>query len=83
LALFHRPGAGRGPSHRTARLGRVNDQPKTETGSTKSYTQIDDLKNPPGWFPDMNRHLPMSIAICPMLNGIMHEKNITAHIGGL
>jgi hypothetical protein len=30
-----------------------NEQPKTLGGSTKSYTQkqIDDLKNPPDWFP--------------------------------
>jgi hypothetical protein len=31
-----------------------DDKPKTLPGSAKSYTQaqIDDLKNPPDWFPD-------------------------------
>jgi cytochrome c553 len=35
-------------------------QPKTLAGSTKSYTQqqIDDLKNPPDWFPDMHPPMP-------------------------
>ena len=37
-----------------------DDQPKTLAGSALSYTQkqIDDLKNPPDWFPDM--HPPMT-----------------------
>ena len=43
---------------------------KGTTGSTKSYTQkqIDDSKNPPDWFPDMNRRLPMSTvsALCKL-----------------
>jgi cytochrome c553 len=35
-------------------------QPKTLAGSAKSYTQkqIDDLKNPPDWFPDMHPPMP-------------------------
>src|SRR5580692_4817897 len=39
-------------------------QPKTLTGSTKSYTQkqIDDLKNPPDWFPDMHPPMPSVVA---------------------
>src|SRR5580693_1805757 len=40
------------------------DQPKTLAGSTKSYTQkqIDDLKNPPDWFPDMHPVMPPVVA---------------------
>src|SRR5580692_10251991 len=43
---------------------RDDDQPKTLTGSTKSYTQkqIDDLKNPPDWFPDMHPAMPPVVA---------------------
>src|SRR5580700_9334731 len=39
-------------------------QPKALTGSTKSYTQkqIDDLKNPPDWFPDMHPPMPSVVA---------------------
>ena len=41
-----------------------DDQPKTLTGSTKSYTQkqIDDLKKPPDWFPDMHPPMPPVVA---------------------
>ena len=41
-----------------------NDQPKTLAGSTKSYTQkqIDDLKNPPDWFPDLHPPMPDVVA---------------------
>src|SRR5580693_7180621 len=41
-----------------------NDQQKTLAGSTKSYTQkqIDDLKNPPDWFPDMHPAMPPVVA---------------------
>src|SRR5580700_4040958 len=41
-----------------------NDQPKTLVGSTRSYTQkqIDDLKNPPDWFPDMHPPMPPVVA---------------------
>jgi cytochrome c553 len=37
-----------------------DDLPKTVAGSSKSYTQsqIDDLKNPPDWFPDMHPPMP-------------------------
>jgi hypothetical protein len=40
------------------------DQPKTLTGSTKSYTQkqIDDLFSPPDWFPDMHPLMPPVVA---------------------
>jgi cytochrome c553 len=40
------------------------DQPKTLTGSIKSYIQkqIDDLKNPPDWFPDMHPPMPPVVA---------------------
>ena len=38
--------------------------PKTLAGSAKSYTQkqIDDLKNPPDWFPDMHPAMPPVVA---------------------
>ena len=41
-----------------------DNQPKTLTGSTRSYTQkqIDDLKNPPDWFPDMHPPMPDVVA---------------------
>jgi cytochrome c553 len=41
-----------------------NDQQKTLEGSTKYYTQkqIDDLKNPPDWFPDMHPPMPPVVA---------------------
>jgi cytochrome c553 len=41
-----------------------NVQPKALAGSTKSYTQkqIDDLKNPPDWFPEMHPQMPPVIA---------------------
>ena len=40
------------------------DQLKTLAGSIKSYTQkqIDDLKNPPDWFPDMHPPMPPVVA---------------------
>jgi cytochrome c553 len=41
-----------------------DDQLKTLAGSSKSYTQaqIDDLKNPPDWFPDMHPAMPDVVA---------------------
>ncbi len=41
-----------------------DDQPKTLPGSSKSYTQhqIDDLKNPPDWFPDTHPPMPDVVA---------------------
>jgi cytochrome c553 len=41
-----------------------DDQLKTVAGSSKSYTQaqIDDLKNPPDWFPDMHPPMPDVVA---------------------
>jgi hypothetical protein len=37
-------------------VGQDNNQPRTLPGSSKAYmqTQIDDLSNPPDWFPDMH-----------------------------
>jgi len=45
-------------------LSRENEQPKTLPGSTKSYSQkqIDDLKNPPDWFPDIHPPMPPVVA---------------------
>jgi cytochrome c553 len=39
-------------------------QPKTAPGSDKSYTrkQIDDLFNPPDWYPDMHPPMPQVVA---------------------
>ena len=41
-----------------------NDQPKTVAGSLKSHTQaqIDNLKNPPDWFPNMHPPMPQVVA---------------------
>jgi cytochrome c553 len=43
---------------------KLDDQPKTVAGSSKSYTQaqIDDLKNPPDWFSDMHPPMPEIVA---------------------
>ena len=43
---------------------RQDDQPKTAPGSDKSYTrkQIDDLFNPPDWYPDMHPPMPQIVA---------------------
>jgi cytochrome c553 len=42
----------------------TESEPKPPPGSTKSYTraQIDDLSNPPDWFPDMHPPMPPVIA---------------------
>jgi cytochrome c553 len=39
-------------------------EPKTPPGSTKSYTreQIDDLSNPPDWYPEMHPPMPQVVA---------------------
>jgi cytochrome c553 len=69
-----------------------NDQPKTLAGSTKSYTQkqIDDLKNPPDWFPDMHPRMPDVVAhgtatfacgSCHLPIGTGHDES--AYIAGL
>jgi cytochrome c553 len=43
---------------------RSDDQPHTVPGSDKSYTrkQIDDLFNPPDWYPDMHPPMPKIVA---------------------
>ena len=43
---------------------KTDDQPKTAPGSDKSYTrkQIDDLFNPPDWYPDMHPPMPQIVA---------------------
>jgi cytochrome c553 len=69
-----------------------NDQPKTLSGSTKSYTQkqIDDLKNPPDWFPDMHPPMPEAVAhgtatfacgSCHLTTGTGHDES--AYLAGL
>ena len=42
----------------------VDEQPHTVPGSDKSYTrkQIDDLFNPPDWYPDMHPPMPQIVA---------------------
>ena len=39
-------------------------EPKPPPGSTKSYTrtQIDDLSNPPDWYPNMHPPMPPVVA---------------------
>jgi cytochrome c553 len=69
-----------------------NDHPKTLAGSTKSYTQkqIDDLKNPPDWFPDMHPPMPEVVAhgtaafacgSCHLPIGTGHDES--AYLAGL
>jgi cytochrome c553 len=69
-----------------------SDQPKTLSGSAKSYTQkqIDDLKNPPDWFPDMHPPMPDVVAhgtatfacgSCHLPIGTGHDES--AYIAGL
>jgi cytochrome c553 len=69
-----------------------DDQPKTVTGSSKSYTQaqIDDLKNPPDWFPDMHPPMPEIVAhgtktfacgSCHLPIGTGHDES--AYLAGL
>jgi cytochrome c553 len=69
-----------------------DDQPKTVTGSTKSYTQkqIDDLKNPPDWFPDMHPPMPdvvgrgtaiFACGSCHLPIGTGHDES--AYVAGL
>jgi cytochrome c553 len=68
------------------------DQPKTVTGSTKSYSQkqIDDLKSPPDWFPDIHPPMPDVVAhgtatfacgSCHLPIGTGHDES--AYIAGL
>jgi len=69
-----------------------DDQPKTLPDSTKSYTQqqIDDLKNPPDWFPDMHPPMPDVVAhgtatfacgSCHLPIGTGHDES--AYLAGL
>jgi cytochrome c553 len=71
---------------------REDDQPKTLPGSSKSYTQkqIDDLKNPPDWFPDMHPAMPDVVAhgtatfacgSCHLPIGTGHDES--AYVAGL
>ncbi len=69
-----------------------DDQPKTLFGSSKSYTQkhIDDLKNPPDWFPEMHPPMPEVVAqgsatfacvSCHLPTGAGHDES--AYLAGL
>jgi cytochrome c553 len=69
-----------------------DDQPKTLPGSSKSYTQkqIDDLKDPPDWFPDMHPPMPDVVArgtatfacgSCHLPIGTGHDES--AYLAGL
>lgn len=69
-----------------------DDQAKTLPGSSKSYTQkqIDDLKNPPDWFPDMHPPMPDVVAhgtatfacgSCHLPIGTGHDES--AYVAGL
>ncbi len=61
--------------------------PKTLAGSTKSYTteQIDDLLNPPDWFPDSHPPAPtivttghagaLACGSCHLMNGLGHPES--------
>ncbi len=68
--------------------------PKTAPGSDKSYTrkQIDDLFNPPDWYPDMHPPMPPVVAhgsgttvracaACHLPTGTGHDES--AYIAGL
>lgn len=69
-----------------------DDQPKAVAGSSKSYTQtqIDDLKTPPDWFPDMHPPMPEIVAhgtktfacgSCHLPIGTGHDES--AYLAGL
>jgi cytochrome c553 len=69
-----------------------DDQPKTLPGSSKSYTQkqIDDLKNPPDWFPSLHPPMPDIVAhgtatfacgSCHLPIGTGHDES--AYVAGL
>lgn len=69
-----------------------DNRPKTLAGSTKSYTQkqIDDLKSPPDWFPDMHPPMPDVVAhgtatfacgSCHLPIGTGHDES--AYLAGL
>jgi cytochrome c553 len=69
-----------------------DDQPQTLVGSSRSYTQnqIDDLKNPPDWFPEMHPAMPEVVAhesttfacgSCHLPTGTGHDES--AYLAGL
>jgi cytochrome c553 len=71
-----------------------DDQPKTAPGSDKQYTrkQIDDLFNPPDWYPDLHPQMPQVVAhgngttvracgACHLPTGTGHDES--AYVAGL
>ena len=73
-------------------MPKEDDQLKTLAGRTKSYTakQIDDLSNPPDWFPDMHPPMPPVVAhgtatfacgSCHLPTGTGHDES--AYLAGL
>jgi cytochrome c553 len=69
-----------------------DDRPKTLPGSAKSYTQkqIEDLKDPPDWFPDLHGPMPPVVAqgsttfacgSCHLPTGTGHDES--AYLAGL
>lgn len=69
-----------------------DDQPETLAGSSRSYaqSQIDDLKNPPDWFPEMHPAMPevvahgsttFACASCHLPTGTGHDES--AYLAGL
>lgn len=69
-------------------------KPKTAPGSTKSYTrkQINDLMNPPDWYPDIHPPMPKVVsngngttvracAACHLTTGTGHDES--AYVAGL
>jgi cytochrome c553 len=69
-----------------------DDQKKTLVGSSKSYTQaeIDNLKSPPDWFPDLHPPMPPVVArgaatfacgSCHLPIGVGHDES--AYLAGL
>jgi len=72
----------------------ADEQPHTVPGSDKSYTrkQIDDLFNPPDWYPDMHPSMPQIVAhgegttvracgSCHLPTGTGHDES--AYVAGL
>lgn len=71
-----------------------NGEPKTAPGSTKTYTlkQINDLFNPPDWYPDIHPPMPQVVAhgeepnvracaACHLPTGTGHDES--AYVAGL
>jgi cytochrome c553 len=61
---MHRPNWAFPVADKVQPAAKDDTQPKTLAGSSESYTQqqIDDLKNPPDWFPDMHPPMPPVVA---------------------